>query len=259
MFLNYPKLLSKSALLQTFNSDQQSSLRLSQYLESILELNQRVKNEKCGQFSRWAKLFQSLTSPTDHESVKLVMSFEQPQEVDDISPPFFAPAFRSDDAGLSARLYNNSDVLLFLLDEVVMPESGNEDFPMMVPHPRLGFVFPFCSEFQDASMALYLTEEQCQSLADYVNAKNVALSLEGVGLLADWIQLGPDNKPLNMVLMLNKEFSNIDEQRHFATHVYDGREFTQFAPEWLRNRHAEIFVRKTYQERLKDVIKDAHR
>lgn len=65
-------------------------------------------------------------------------------------------------------------------------------------------------------------------------AKKIAEILSNRGLLADWLQFGPDGGRLDMVLMMNTEHEEIEYQRHFAHCVFDGTELTDQAPEWLR-------------------------
>jgi hypothetical protein len=65
-------------------------------------------------------------------------------------------------------------------------------------------------------------------------AKKIAGILSGRGLLADWLQFGPDGGRLDMVLMMNTEHEEIECQRHFAHCVFNGTELTDQAPEWLR-------------------------
>lgn len=64
-------------------------------------------------------------------------------------------------------------------------------------------------------------------------AKAIAGQLEERGLLADWLQFGPDGEPIDMVLMMNQAHPEPECQRHFAICVFDGANLTDAAPEWL--------------------------
>jgi hypothetical protein len=70
-------------------------------------------------------------------------------------------------------------------------------------------------------------------------AKAIAGQLEARGLLADWLQIGPDGEHMNMVLMMNKDHPEPACQRHFAICVFDGRRITESAPDWLRDIQKE--------------------
>ncbi|MGL5555807.1 MAG: hypothetical protein ACRDC8_10990 [Aeromonas veronii] len=68
-------------------------------------------------------------------------------------------------------------------------------------------------------------------------AKAIAGQLEARGLLADWLQFGPDGERMDMVLMMNQSHPEPECQRHFAICVFDGANLTDAAPEWLREIH----------------------
>lgn len=57
--------------------------------------------------------------------------------------------------------------------------------------------------------------------------------LESRSLLAAWLEFGPNGERLDMVLMMNTQYQDIDSQRHFAHCVFDGDNFTDKAPAWL--------------------------
>lgn len=57
--------------------------------------------------------------------------------------------------------------------------------------------------------------------------------LENRSLLAAWLEFGPNGERLDMVLMMNTQYQDIDSQRHFAHCVFDGANFTDKAPAWL--------------------------
>lgn len=65
------------------------------------------------------------------------------------------------------------------------------------------------------------------------NARKIAQELERRGLLADWLQFGPDGERLDMVLMMNTEHQEVEYQRHFAHCVFNGTELTENWPSWL--------------------------
>lgn len=65
------------------------------------------------------------------------------------------------------------------------------------------------------------------------NARKIAKVLERRGLLADWLQFGPDGERLDMVFMMNLEHEEVEYQRHFAHCVFNGTALTKAAPEWL--------------------------
>lgn len=65
-------------------------------------------------------------------------------------------------------------------------------------------------------------------------AKAIAGQLEARGLLADWLQTGPDGERMDMVLMMNQDHAEPECQRHFAICVFDGANLTDSAPEWLQ-------------------------
>jgi hypothetical protein len=65
-------------------------------------------------------------------------------------------------------------------------------------------------------------------------AKAIAGQLEARGLLADWLQTGPDGQRMDMVLMMNQAHPEPECQRHFAICVFDGANLTDAAPEWLQ-------------------------
>jgi len=65
------------------------------------------------------------------------------------------------------------------------------------------------------------------------NVSTIVAALESRSLLAAWLEFGPDGKRLDMVLMMNTEYQDIDSQRHFAHCVFDGTSFTDKAPAWL--------------------------
>lgn len=64
-------------------------------------------------------------------------------------------------------------------------------------------------------------------------AKAIAGQLEARGLLAEWLQIGPDGERMDMVLMMNQAHPEPECQRHFAICVFDGANLTDAAPEWL--------------------------
>lgn len=64
-------------------------------------------------------------------------------------------------------------------------------------------------------------------------AKAISGRLEARGLLADWLQFGPDGERMDMVLMMNQAHPEPECQRHFAICVFDGAKLTDAAPEWL--------------------------
>lgn len=70
-------------------------------------------------------------------------------------------------------------------------------------------------------------------------AKTIASQLEERGLLADWLQIGPDGERIDMVLMMNKDHPEPECQRHFAICVFDGSNITSNAPDWLRELNSE--------------------
>ncbi|HHQ4546878.1 TPA: hypothetical protein ACSP15_003559 [Aeromonas veronii] len=57
--------------------------------------------------------------------------------------------------------------------------------------------------------------------------------LESRSLLAAWLEFSPNGERLDMVLMMNTQYQDIDAQRHFAHCVFDGEDFTDKAPAWL--------------------------
>ncbi|WP_330544772.1 hypothetical protein V0242_24585 (plasmid) [Aeromonas hydrophila] len=65
------------------------------------------------------------------------------------------------------------------------------------------------------------------------NAREIAKELDRRGLLADWLQFGPDGERLDMVLMMNTEHEEVECQRHFAHCVFNGVELTEKSPGWL--------------------------
>lgn len=70
-------------------------------------------------------------------------------------------------------------------------------------------------------------------------AKAIAGKLEAQGLLAAWLQIGPDGERMDMVLMMNKDHPEPECQRHFAICVFDGLRITEGAPDLLRNMQKE--------------------
>ncbi|MGR6425717.1 hypothetical protein [Aeromonas veronii] len=65
------------------------------------------------------------------------------------------------------------------------------------------------------------------------SARKIATELEHRGLLAGWLQYGPDGERLDMVLMMNLEHEEVECQRHFAHCVFNGSELTDKSPDWL--------------------------
>ncbi|MGE6114269.1 hypothetical protein ACLHZ0_21145 [Aeromonas salmonicida] len=76
--------------------------------------------------------------------------------------------------------------------------------------------------------------EEIEGCMSKKRAKEIAGMLSSRGLLADWLEFGPDGGRLDMVLMMNTEHEEIECQRHFAHCVFNGTELTDQAPEWLR-------------------------
>ncbi|HGE8240971.1 hypothetical protein LZT27_12565 [Aeromonas veronii] len=65
------------------------------------------------------------------------------------------------------------------------------------------------------------------------NARKIATELEHRGLLAGWLQFGPDGERLDMVLMMNLEHEEVECRRHFAHCVFNGTALTEKSPDWL--------------------------
>lgn len=65
------------------------------------------------------------------------------------------------------------------------------------------------------------------------NVRAIVEELESRSLLAAWLEFGPNGERLDMVLMMNTQYQDIDSQRHFAHCVFDGANFTDKAPAWL--------------------------
>ncbi len=67
------------------------------------------------------------------------------------------------------------------------------------------------------------------------NAKLIAEKLESKGLLANWLQFGPDGERIDMVLMINSDYQDDDSRIQFAHCIYNGGELTAQCPDWVKD------------------------
>jgi len=236
MFINYYQVMGSRLAQNACGPLSQSEY--SDALSAAREQARHGKEEQPNPFAIWQALLQPLSEPLTKDSAKVVLSFTAGEGLE--KGEMFA-SFKSEDPSLLEWQSEGGDMLLYLLDQV--PALVGRHYPILMIHPDGRCA---CLNGQGAcpsELVVYLTQAQCKDFVGYQRAKKIRASLIEADLFSDWIQIGPDNKPLNMVLMLNKEFDSLNEQRHFAIHVFDGVEFTKFAPEWLREAHRGITVR----------------